>query len=211
MASFHTLDISTLFDSFLTDTVANHQLADGSLKTIYFNIPHRTAPGLIEPFIFSTRPTAAQITVSNIQRLRPVSKEVRHQQVWDGKDYDYNVMATSVSMDIKVTNLVGDLTFSIGNGKRGQYLLNGNLRDLVMNITMQTEGEYIVLPTRDVIPTTLDMSVSGDDQERATVESLAAQIVGDLVTNLFHESLRTSVNGDASRALENAVRASLVD
>lgn len=117
MAACDSLDISKLFDSLLMDTVENQQLADGSLKTTYFNIPHRSAPGLIEPFIFSSRPTAAQITVFNIRRLRPVRKEVRCEQVWDGKDYDYNVMATAVSIDIKVTNLAGDLTTFVGDIK----------------------------------------------------------------------------------------------
>lgn len=206
--AFGTPDISELFDSFLKDTIDNQQLADGSLKTTYFNIPHRSAPGLIEPFIFSTHPTAAQITVFNIRRLRSVSKEVRIQDVSDGEDYDYSVMATALSMDIKITNLVGELSYLVGGSNKGHYLLNGNLRDLVMNVTMQTDGEYRVIPTRHIVPTTLDITVSGDDDERAIVESLASQIVGDLVTNLFHE--RFLANGDSSKLLEKAVRAYLV-
>lgn len=80
-----------------------------------------------------------------------------------------------------------------------------------MNVTMQIEGEYLVLPTRDVLPTTLDMSVSGDGVERITVTLLAGQIVGDLVTQLFHEKFCALVNGDVSKALENTVRAYLFD
>lgn len=199
-------DISQLFDSFLKDTIDNHQLADGSLQTTYFNIPHRSAPRLIEPFYFGTHATSAQIAVSNVRRLRPVEKEVRRQQVWDDEDYDYNVMATAISMDIKVTNLTGDLYNLVGDIKKGEYLLNGNLSNLVMNVTMQLEyEEYLVLTERDVIPTTLDMTVTGDEIELITVESRAAQIVGDLVTSLFSTAFRSAGSAAAGKALEKGV------
>lgn len=89
--AFASSDISELFDSFLKNSIDSQQLADGSFQTTYFIIPHRSATGLIEPFIFGTRATAEQITVSNIRRLGPVLKEVRRQ-----RDGECNVMATCI-------------------------------------------------------------------------------------------------------------------
>lgn len=208
--AFASSEVSQLFDSFLKHTVEHQQLVDGSSQTTYFNIPHRSAPGLIEPFLFGTRATAEHITVSNIQRVSPVLKEVRRQHVSDGDDYDYTVMATTVGLDIKVTNLAGDLTTFVGDSNKGRYSLSGNLRNLVMNVTMQTEfEEYLVFAERSIVPTTSDLAVTGDDQERATVESNAAQIIGDLVTTLFSNALSASGDGDAGKALEQVVRADL--
>lgn len=197
-------DLTKLFDAFLKDVIDSQQLANGSYQTTYFNIPHRTAPGLIEPFIFGTRADSTQLTVSNVNRLRPVNKETRRQQVSDGDDFDYNVLATAISMDIKVRNLAGNLTDFVLNNDKGEYSLNGDLKNFVMIVTMQTE--YGVTPERDVIPTIVgNFIVSGSVKERTTVESRSAQIVGDLVTTLFHNAFRAFVNGIAGRALLQAV------
>lgn len=81
-----------------------------------------------------------------------------------------------------------------------------------MNVTMQTENEeFCVLTERNVIPTTLNMSVTGDDQERVIVESLAARLIGDLVATFFCKGLRAFENGNTGKALEKAVRVSLAD
>lgn len=196
-------DIAQLFDAFLTDVVDSQQLADGKYQTTYFNIPHRNAPGLIEPFIFGTHPNSTQLTISNVMRLRPVNKETRRQQVSDGEDFDYNVLATAVTMDIKVNNLAGNLTSFVGNNEKGEYFLNGNVNNFIMNVTMQTRNG--VIPERDAIPTAVNMMVSGSNEERTTVESVAAQIVADLVTTLFYKAFRDAANGNASSALEQAV------
>ncbi|KAG4068240.1 hypothetical protein HA402_007760 [Bradysia odoriphaga] len=196
-------DISTLFDTFLKDVVDSGQLADGSYQSTYFNIPHREAPGLIEPFLFGTRADSAQLTLLNVKRLRPVNKEIRRQYVSDGEDFEYSVLATAVTMDIQVRNLAGNLTNFVGNNERGEYWLNGNLQNFVMNVTMETE--YGVTPVRDIVPTIVDMIVSGSDEERTTVESLSAQIVGDLVANSFFKVFRDFANGKAGKALADAV------
>lgn len=205
-----TPNISEQFDKYLQEIVDSNQLVDGSYQTTYFNIPHRTAPGLIEPFLFASRATTEQLTVSNVKRLRPVEKETRRQQVWDGDDFDYSVLATGISMDVTVSNLHGNLTFFVGNTDKGQYSLNGRLSGLIINVTMSTQfSEYRVVPETDIVPTIVDMSVVGDDIERGTIESRSAQIVGDLVTTLFYNAFRKFGGSSAAKALEESVVAAL--
>lgn len=197
-------DITELLEALLKDIIDSQQLADGSYQTTYFNIPHRRAPGLIEPFLFSTRANSEQLTVLNVKRLRPVQKEIRSQDVSDGEDFDYNILATAVTMDIEVRNLAGNLTDFVLNNKKGEYLLNGDLKNFIMNVTMLTENG--VIPETNVIPTLVgNFTVSGSGEERATVESCSAQIVGDLVTSLFYKAFRDFANGSAGRALLQGV------